>query len=169
MLEECEMKRFALGGMLCMLVLASGLTVADEAIKNRVAADTLEKFQAVAADIRKDMNSGGRYEYITPDNKAKVESDLTAMAEMLQKGSVNSLSEPDKVKLFNTQEHLNGLLTHSDSNRLVCERVAPVGTTIPKTTCQTVAEIERNRKDGQNSIRQAGITGSVCVHNCRGN
>ena len=163
------MKRFALGSMLCMLVLASGQTVADEAIKNRVAADTLEKFQAVAADIRKDMNAGGRYEYITPDNKSKVESDLTAMTEMLQKGSVNSLSQSDKVKLFNTQEHLNGLLTHSDSNRLVCERTAPVGTTIPKTTCQTVAEIEQNRRAGQNSIKQAGVTGSTCVSHCRGN
>jgi len=164
------MKRFfAVGSMLGMLVLASAHTFADEAIKNRVAADSLDKFQAVAAEIRKDMDAGGRYEYITPDNKAKVESDLTTMTQMLQKGSVNALSETERLKLFNTQEHLNGLLTHSDSNRLVCERTAPVGTTIPKTTCQTVAEIERNRREGQNSIKQAGVTGSTCVKNCRGN
>ena len=164
------MKRlFVLGGTLGVL-LSVGQTFADEAIKNRVAADTADKFQAVAAEIRKDMNPGGRYEYITPDNKAKVESDLTAMTEMLQKaGSAGALPERDKVKLFNTQEHLNGLLTHSDSNRLVCERTAPVGTTIPKMTCQTVAEIERNRREGQRSIRQAGVTGSTCVHNCGGN
>jgi hypothetical protein len=164
------MKRmFAMQGMLCMLVLAAGQSFADDAIKNRVTADSLEKFQAVAADIRKDMDGGGRYEYITPDNKAKVESDLTEMTQMLKKGSVSALSEADKLKLFNTQEHLNGLLTHSDSNRLICERVAPVGTTIPKTTCQTVAEIERNRRAGQNSIKQAGVAGSTCVHNCRSN
>jgi len=164
------MKRlFMLGGALGVL-LAAGQTFADEAIKNRVAADTADKFQAVASDIRKDMNPGGRYEYITPDNKAKVESDLTIMAEMLQKaGSAGALPERDKVKLFNTQEHLNGLLTHSDSNRLVCERTAPVGTTIPKTTCQTVAEIERNRREGQRTIRQAGVAGSTCVRNCVGN
>jgi hypothetical protein len=163
------MKRFFALGTFCMLVLATGQSVADEAIKNRVAADTLEKFQAVAADIRKDMSAGGRYEYITPDNKAKVESDLTAMTEMLQKGSANTLSEPEKVKLFNTQEHLNGVLTHSDGSRLVCERTAPVGTTIPKTTCQTVADIERNRRAGQNSIKQAGVAGSTCVKFCRSN
>lgn len=164
------MKRlFVLGGMFGMLVMVAGQSFADEAIKNRVAADTAEKFQAVAADIRKDMSPGGRYEYITPDNKSKVESDLTEMTEMLQKaGSVGALSERDKLKLFNTQEHLNGLLTHSDSNRLVCQHVAPVGTTIPKTTCQTVAEIERNRRESQGAIRQAGVAGSTCVHNCVG-
>jgi len=165
------MKRFfAVGGMLCMLVLAAGAAGADEAIKNRVAADTADKFQALAADVRKDMSPGGRYEYITPDDKSKVEADLTTMTEMLQKaGSVNAMSERDKVALFNTQEHLNGLLTHSDSNRLVCERVAPIGTTIPKTTCRTVAEIERSRRAGQDSIRKAGIAGSTCVKFCISN
>jgi hypothetical protein len=163
------MKRLmAMGCMVGVMMLAGGHAFADEVIKNRVAADTLEKFQVVAADVRADMGVGGRYEFIHADEKVKVDSDLDAMAAMLQKsGSVSAMSQPDKVRLFDTQEHLNGMLTHSDRNRLVCEHSAPVGTSIPRTTCQTVAEIEHNRKDGQTMIKRAGDVGSVCRRFCR--
>jgi hypothetical protein len=114
------------------------------------------------------MGTGGRYEFITRDDKAKVDSDLAAMSAMLQKyGSVAAMTQLEKVQLFNTQEQLNGVLTHSDRNRLVCEHKAPLGTTIARTTCQTVADIEQNRKDGQHAIYEAGAIGSVCVHHCR--
>jgi hypothetical protein len=167
------MKRsVAIGWVVGVVMLAGGHAFADEVIKNRVSADTAEKFQAVAEEVRDEMGIGGRYEFIHADEKAKVESDLNAMAAMLQKsGSVSAMSQPEKVQLFNTQEHLNGVLTHSDRNRLVCEHSAPVGTSIPRTTCQTVAELERNRKEGQNAIKHAGEVGSVCANPkyCRGN
>ena len=163
------MKRlFAIAGLAGVVMLAGCPAYAGEVIKNRVSADTVEKFQAVAAEVRGDMNMGGRYEFMTPDDKAKAEGDLNAMAAMLQKsGTVNAMTQTEKVKLFNTQEHLNGLLTHSDRNRLVCQHTAPVGTSIPRTTCQTVAEIEQNRKDGSAQIKEAGEVGSVCVRHCR--
>ena len=165
------MKRLiAIASMVGVVVLASGPAFADEVIKNRVSADTLEKFQPVAAEVRGEMSTGGRYEFITPQDKVKADIDLNAIAAMLQKsGSVGAMTQPEKVKLFNTQEHLNGVLTHSDRNRLVCEHSAPVGTSIPRTTCQTVAEIEQNRKDGKEEIKQAGEVGAVCRHFCRSN
>ncbi len=152
------------------LLSANTLVFADEVIKNRVAADTAEKLQSVTKEIHDEMGVGGRYEFISGEDKAKVDSDLAAMTAMLQKsGPVAAMTQSAKVQLFNTQEHLNGVLTHSDRNRLVCEHKAPVGTTIPRTTCQTVAEIEQNRKDGQHAIYEAGAIGSVCVRHCRGN
>ncbi|HEX4479373.1 MAG TPA: hypothetical protein VH082_01090 [Rudaea sp.] len=165
------MKRLiAVASMIAVFVLANGPAFADEVIKNRVSADTLDKFQAVADEVRGEMSTGGRYEFITSQDKIKADSDLNAMAAMLQKsGSVGAMTQPEKVKLFNTQEHLNGILTHSDRNRLVCEHSAPVGTSIPRTTCQTVAEIEQNRKDGKEEIKQAGEVGSVCRRFCRSN
>jgi hypothetical protein len=154
-----------------VVLLSLGAQVsADEVIKNRVAADTPEKLQAVAKEIRDEMGPGGRYEFINGEDKAKVDIDLASMTAMLEKsGSVAAMTQQQKVQLFNTQEQLNGILTHSDRNRLVCEHKATVGTTIPRTTCQTVAEIEQNRKDGQHAIYEAGAIGSVCVHHCRGN
>jgi hypothetical protein len=132
-------------------VLGLGLAMAsDKVVEKPVAADTPEKFAATAAQIRKEMSTEGRYEFIRADDKAKAEADLDSMAAMLQKaGSVSAMSDSERVRLFNTQEHLNGILTHSDRNRLVCERRAPVGTNIPQNTCKTVAEIEKMRRDSQ--------------------
>lgn len=138
--------------VLCMLVQAFCLSaaIADRPIEKPVVADTPDKFAATATQIRAEMSPGGRYEFIRPDDKGKAEVDLNSIASMLQKAvSVAAMKEEEKVQLYNTQEHLNGILTHSDSNRLVCERRAPVGTNIPLTTCKTVAEIEKARRDSQ--------------------
>jgi hypothetical protein len=136
---------------------------ADKVVEKPVAADTPEKFDQTIAEVRQEMSPGGRYEYMRPDEKGKVEADMHAMALMLKKsGSVAAMSEAEKVSLFDAQENLNGILTHSDSNRLICEHVAPVGTSIPKTTCKTVGEIERARKATGRELHKIAIESSVC-------
>ena len=147
---------------------------ADKVVEKPVAADTPEKFEQAAAQIRQEMSPGGRYEFIRPDDKVKAEADMHAMALMLQKsGSVAAMNEAEKVSLFDTQENLNGILTHSDSNRLICEHVAPVGTSIPKTTCKTVGEVERARKATGRELHEIAIQSSVCdnshIVGCRNN
>lgn len=123
---------------------------ADKVVEKPVAADTPEKFAGVAAQIRKEMDAGGRYEFIHTEDKAKADADLDSIAALLQKaGSVSAMPQDERLQLLNTQEHLNGILTHNDRNRLVCERRAPVGTNIPQTTCKTVADIEKARRESQ--------------------
>ena len=130
----------------------------------RVKSDTSAAFAQTATAVRNEMTVGGRYEFITPDEKAKVNTDLDAMAAMFQKsGSVAAMSQPEKVQLFNTQEHLNGILTHSDRNRLVCEHRPPMGTNIARTSCKTVAEIEKMRRDGQKMAMDGTSKGWECL------
>ncbi len=137
-------------------------SASDKVIEKPVAADTADKFTQTAAGIHAEMGAGGRYEFMRPDDKGKVEADLNTMAAMLQKsGSVASMPQGDQVKLFNTQEHLNGILTHSDSNRLICERRAPVGTNIPINTCKTVGEIEKARRDAQKYMTDHGQDANI--------
>ena len=163
------MKQFSRRLALLASVQVLGLGVAlaaDKIVEKPVAADTPEKFADVAAQIRKEMSADGRYEFVRPDDKAKVNADLDNMAAMLRKaGSVSAMPQADQVQLFNTQEHLNGILTHSDRNRLVCERRAPVGTNIPQNSCKTVAEIEKMRRDSQKYMndhsRDAGINAAA--------
>jgi hypothetical protein len=136
---------------------------ADQVIEKPVAADTPDKFAKTTDEIHQEMSAGGRYEFIRPDEKAKVETDLHTMAAMLRKsGSVERMTQIEKVQLFNTQEHVNGILTHSDSSRLVCEHRAPTGTTIPRTTCQTFGEAERSRKATNKFLQDSALIGSVC-------
>jgi hypothetical protein len=128
-----------------------------------VKAETSEAFAQAAAGIRSEMTQGGRYEFITTDEKTKANADLDAMTAMFQKsGSVAAMSQPERVQLFNTQEHLNGILTHSDRNRLVCEHKAPIGTNIAVTSCKTVAEIEKMRRDGQKMAMDGTSIGWTC-------
>jgi len=129
-------------------------------------ADTSEKFERVADEVRGEMKPGGRYEFIRPDNRVKAEADIEKIGSLLQRwGSVDTMSQDQRVQLFNAQENLNGILTHSDSNRLVCERRAPVGTNIPVTTCQTFGEVERSHRDAQQYLRDhakdAGINAAA--------
>jgi hypothetical protein len=136
-----------------LLVLATAAVAADKS-EPRFTADTAEKFAAAVTAVHDEMSPGGRYEFITPDNRAKAEADLNKMSALFQeRATVEAMNQDQRVALFNTQEHLNGLLTHSDRDRLVCERRAPVGTNIPLTTCKTVAEIEKARRDSQNYMR----------------
>ncbi len=137
--------------LMCAQAICAAASMASDKVNQKaVVADTPEKFAQTAEQIRVQMNAGGRYEFINPGDKGKVETDLNSIAAMLQKaGSVRSMPQEQQIQLFNAQEHLNGLLTHSDSNRLVCERRAPVGTNIPLNTCKTVGELEKSRRDSQ--------------------
>jgi hypothetical protein len=159
--------------ILSMLVLMLGPALALAADKEklnekRVVADTAEKFALVASEVREEMKAGGRYEFIRPDNRVKADADLDKIGSLLQQsGSVEAMNQDLRVQLFNTQEHLNGILTHSDSNRLVCERRAPVGTNIPVTTCQTFGEVERSRRNAQNYLQshaRDANTNSAAMH-----
>lgn len=148
-----------------MTTAASAAALADgKVLEKPVAADTPPTFAALAATIRAEMRDGGRYEFIRPDDKARVGADLDEMATMLQKsGSVAAMTESDKVRLFNMQEHVNGILTHSDRNRLVCEHRPPIGSNIPITSCKTIAEIEKARRDAQKMSMDQTSNGFKCV------
>jgi len=120
-------------------------------IEKPVLADNAEKLVQVATQIRALMGPGGRYEFIPAEDKVRANADLDAMLAMLQKaGAVAAMSMDEKIRLFNTQEHLNGILTHSDRYRLVCQHRPPSGSMVPATSCMTVAEIEKRKRDSQN-------------------
>jgi hypothetical protein len=147
-----------------MAIVSAAAASDGKVLDKPVEADTPAAFATVAATIRGDMRDGGRYEFIRPDDKAKVGADLDEMATMLQKsGTVAAMSQSDKVRLFNIQEHVNGILTHSDRNRLVCEHRPPMGSNIPLTSCKTIAEVEKARRDSQKMSMDQNSNGFKCV------
>jgi hypothetical protein len=141
--------------VLAFLIAMPLATAFAEDNKKIIVADNAQSFTDASANIRKQMDAGGRFEFIKPGDKAQVNADLDNMSAMLQKsGSVSALAPNDRVKLLNIQEHVNGLLTHSDSERLVCERTNPLGSHIPTTTCRTYGEIEKQRGESQRFLDQ---------------
>lgn len=139
-------------------------TLATAAESKTVIADTPEKFALTVRDLRMLMQPGGRYEFIAAADRARVNADIETMAGLLQKsGSVAAMPQADQIKLFNAQEHLNGILTHSDSERLVCEREATLGSNIARTTCKTFGQIEKARRDARKYLQHAEVMGSTCT------
>ncbi len=142
------MKQYA---VVILLALAGTSVLADEVVKKPVdAADTPDKLQVAIDSIHAEMAQDKRYEFINPTQRRDVDNDFATMMSLMKNaGSVSAMKEGDRVKLFNAQEHANGILTHSDRNRLVCERRSKMGSNLPVNECSTVADIERNRANSQ--------------------
>jgi hypothetical protein len=104
-------------------------------------ADSKDKFEAVAADVRKEMESGGRYQYVKVDERTKIDAALTEMTALFAtSASIASMNQDAKIKLFNDQEIVNSILQQRDGDRVICKKEAPIGSHIPVATCHTYAQ-----------------------------
>jgi hypothetical protein len=161
-----------------IFTLCAGLAHAQDAktdkygvVEKPVLADTTEKFSEQTQQIHQDMELGGRYEFTSPADRQKVDRLLGQMATLLESaGSVDTMNHDMRIVLFNDQEEVNGILKHNDSNRLVCESRAPIGSNILRTTCRTHGQIEtaaRNTKAGLMEFDHARLCNSGSLeHPC---
>jgi hypothetical protein len=116
-------------------------------------ADTKDKFVEIAADVRQEMEGGGRYEYVKPDERKTIDQKLTEMETLFdENGTVQSMKQDTKIKLFNDQEVVNSILTHRDRDRVICKNEAPVGSHIPVTSCHTYGQEEEAREGTHNQL-----------------
>ena len=144
--------------LVCLSVLVLMLCVSPVAAKKPVekvvAADTAEKFEMLVERIHGQMAPGERYEFLGKADRAKVDMSFEKMSAMLaSSGSVDAMSSEEKIKLFNEQEMVNGLLAKNSDDRLVCNSVAPVGSHLPVKTCKTVREIARERSNSRRDMQ----------------
>ena len=138
------------------LLMAAVPVAAKKAEKKAVVADTAEKFELLVEAIRGEMAPGKRYEFLQKSDREKVNHALDKMAAILaNSGSVDAMSEDDRIKLFNEQEFVNGLLARNADDRLVCTHVAPVGSHLPVRKCRTAREINEDRSAAQRELRNA--------------
>ena len=116
-------------------------------------ADTAEKFKATADDVRKEMEPGGRYEYVKPKERDTIERALAEMQGLFEAtGGVDKMKQDDKVKLFNDQEIVNSILTRRDRDRVVCEDKPKLGSHVRTTNCHTVAQEEEARRGSHDTM-----------------
>lgn len=120
-----------------------------------VKADTKANFAIVSAEVRKQLQPGGRFEFATSQERINIDANLSDMESLFNKfDTVSAMDQDSKLKLFNDQEALNATLTKRDDQRLVCEHVAPLGSNIPKTICRTYGQMERDQRDTQHTLDQ---------------
>ena len=140
------MNKWFIGFAVCVASSVLPHAVKAAELERIVVADSSDKFVVLAQAIRQEMAPGGRFEFITGRSRAEVNRGLDDMAAMMEKtGSVSAMREEEKIKLFNTQEKVNGLLAKNAKDRLICSYVSPVGSHLPVKKCETLGEREANR------------------------
>jgi hypothetical protein len=139
------------------LVFASSHAVGGDGkvVEKPIASDSIASFEKQSDQVHEQMKPGGIYEYISGNDKVRVDQRLDDMKKLLDAHAaqpVESWPPSEKIALFNAQEEVNGILKHNDNNRLVCERRAPVGSNLPVTTCHTYGELVESRRKNQNAL-----------------
>lgn len=120
-----------------------------------VAADTKDHFEAVAAAIRQQMGSGGRFAFVTKDGRASVDTHLDDMGLLFnQYGSVSRMPRMAQSKLLDDQNAINEVLARYDGDRVVCHDEVPVGTHFPKRVCLTLRQIQQQSVNTQQYMRE---------------
>ena len=143
--------------MFKLLALVIALTAAPLALADNPVAVDAGDFAAQRATIDKHLADGKTYAEISSADRSEVRGALDRMAALLEGGKTpDSLSEAEKVDLFNAQETVNTLLTQAAAkSRVVCTRVEVTGSHRKQSTCTTVAERDRRRQADQDRLQNS--------------
>lgn len=138
---------------------ATGSGSASSSDKAIVKADTKENFEAVVAAIHKQMQPGGRWQYIKPKERATIDGSFADMTTLYDKfGSVAKMDQAARQRLLADQTTVNAILTERDGDRLVCRSELPVGSHLPVRTCKTYAQIQAEQQNAREFLRQRAAT-----------
>lgn len=139
---------------LAALALSPGLVPAKESSQPIVDAGRQETFADQAAAIRQQMKPGGRFEFVTAEERREVDRQLDTITALLDKRAGGRLSDNDQLDLLAAQESANAILTQRDGRRLICEFSAPTGSNRKVKQCVTYADRMRAHKETRNYLRE---------------
>lgn len=142
------------------------LSFAIHAQAPRSAADTkhptLEAIMAQQAQIRADLQAGAKqYRHVDPLRRRQIYAAQKIVFRLLEgHQQLDELGTDDQLEVFNALNHVQSHLVKQDvDDRMVCERVAVVGTRRYEMACMTEAE-RRQRAD---SAREALMHRPACT------
>jgi hypothetical protein len=137
--------------------------------EKQVNADTKEAFADISQNVRRQMDTGGKYEFVPVDERGKIDKSFGEMTALFdQYGTVSAMSQDAKIKLFNDQEIVNSILTKRDRDRVICESKAPVGSHIRQTTCHTYAQEVQAHQETQKQMTDWKTMGCAGTSSGRG-
>jgi hypothetical protein len=128
---------------------------AKETTAPAVNASTKDAFETVSTWVRKQMDAGGRYSYVTAAERSRVNDKLDEMSKLFEKsGDTAKMMDADKTAMFNSQEEVNAILAKRDNERLICKNEMPAGSHIPVKTCLTAGEMEEGRRNTKDYLQR---------------
>lgn len=122
-------------------------------------ADTKENFEAVVAAIQKQMEPGGRWQFVNDSERKTIDRNFADMQKLYDEyGSVGKMDASAKTHLLVDQSSINAILTKKDGDKLICESSVPVGSHLPVKTCKTYAQIQAERQRVQQALQRREAT-----------
>jgi hypothetical protein len=112
------------------------------------------EFKAQSETLQKQMEAGGRYEFVKVDEHERINVDLQKIQGLLDRQAAgSSLTREDVAAQLTAQNEINAIIAKRDGERLVCERTTPIGSHLPQTTCITFAQKQRDRQLSSDFMR----------------
>ena len=100
-------------------------------------ANTAQTFQSSAAGIRSEMRPGGRYAFVNPAERARIDAALADIDKVYaEHGALEG--QDAKVRVFNDQELVNAILERR-AVRTICANEVATGSLVRVTKCATYA------------------------------
>ena len=100
-------------------------------------ANTAQTFQSSAAGIRSEMRPGGRYAFVNPAERARIDAALADIDKVYaEHGALEG--QDAKVRVFNDQELVNAILERR-AVRTICANEVATGSLVRVTKCASYA------------------------------
>ena len=136
--------------LVIMALLGSPLAMANDIHPNMDAQAILKQQQDIRAEVE---NRSGRFKHLTEEKRERLFANQGTVSSLLKgRQSMQDLSEVDRIAAFNALESIEGILNQAEDDRMVCERVKPIGSNRPKTVCLSVAERRAAREQAQTDV-----------------
>ena len=114
---------------------------------------SIDEFLAHQDYIRAGIQDGSYGDIRAEEIELVIERQAELRAVLAGVESVDDLSEEDKIRIWNAQNAINGVLTRSLADTPICRREAVLGSHRQRTVCLTPRQSEKLREDSRESLR----------------
>lgn len=142
--------RFVLPVMLALLIPA--LSFAKDRNRSIVDPSNRQQFADQTAAIREAMKPGGRFQYLTVEERTALDQHFDAITALLERRETQRFGSDEQLDLLQAQENANAILNRRDGDRLICERRAPTGSNFKIKKCVTYTEHMKTRDETQQTF-----------------
>lgn len=156
------MRRLALA--LCVFLAAFATPALADSAREATVIKDLPKFLDYQRDVRADMKTS-KFKHVDNSSKTelyKAQDELFAL--LKGKQSVDQLSDEERIKVYNAQQTIAGVLTDAELDRPICKREKRLGSNRLMTVCETRRQRQENTSNAQHLIRAPKTCGpgEVC-------
>jgi hypothetical protein len=133
-------------------ILAATLFVLPASAEDVIAIDsTPAQIRTAQVDLRQAIErKSGNYSHFIDDERKEIfarQDDVLALIE--GKSTIEELAPDDKIALANALAAVDAAVKRAEDNRMICERIKPVGSNRPQNKCISVGQRRRLREDAQ--------------------